>query len=127
MKALTLFAILLGVAAIIAAFFGLMFMIATVGDVAANRFTGLIMLGGAGGLLGVAIILAIIGQRTPTPVIVDAHVDVSGDVSLSELTCPHCGGTPSRDDVSFDPKSGATTITCPFCHKVSQLVEEPKW
>lgn len=126
MKALTLFAILLGVAAIIAAFFGLMFMIATVGD-EATRLTGMIMLGGAGGLLATAIVLAYLGQRAPTPVIVDAHVDLSGDVSLSELACPHCGGTPSRSDVSFDPKTGATTITCPFCHKVSQLVEEPKW
>lgn len=127
MKALTLFAILLGVAAVIAAFFGLMFMIATVGDVAANRLAGMIMLGGAGGLLVTAIILAYIGQRSPTPVVVDAHVDLSGDVSLSELTCPHCGGTPSREDVSFDAATGAITLTCPFCHKVSQLVEDPKW
>jgi hypothetical protein len=127
MKALTLFGILLAVAAVIAAFFGLMFMIATVGDVAANRLTGMVMLGGAGGLLVTAIFMIFIGQRAPTPVIVDAHVDVAGDVALSELTCPHCGGTPSRNDVSFDPKTGATTITCPFCHKVSQLVEDPKW
>ncbi len=127
MKALTLFAILLGIAAIIAAFFGLVFMIATVGDIATNRLTGMIMLGGAGGLLATAIVLAYLGQRAPTPVIIDAHVDLSGDVSLSELACPHCGGTPSRSDVAFDPQSGAITITCPFCHKVSQIVEEPKW
>jgi hypothetical protein len=83
--------------------------------------------GAAGGCLLVAIILGYLGQRQPERVVVEAHVDLPRDFDVSEINCPHCGGTPSREDVAFDRGTGAITITCPYCHKVSQLIEEVKW
>ena len=127
MRALTCIAILFGIIAIIAGFFGFMFLIATVGDIATNQMTGFMLLGGAGIMIVVAIILGYIGQRTPQRVVVEAHVDLPRDFDVSQVTCPHCGGTPSRDNLAYDPRIGAVILTCPYCSKVSQLVEDVKW
>ena len=104
-----------------------MFLIATVGDIATNQMTGFMLLGGAGIMIVVAIILGYIGQRTPQRVVVEAHVDLPRDFDVSQVTCPHCGGTPSRDNLAYDPRIGAVILTCPYCSKVSQLVEDVKW
>lgn len=127
MRAFTCIAILFGLVAIIAGFFGFMFMIATVGDIAANQLTAFMLFGATGIFLLVAIILGYIGQRQPERVIVEAHVDLPRDFNVSEISCPHCGGTPSRDDLAYDSRTGAVTLTCPYCKKVSQLIEDVKW
>lgn len=127
MRALTCIAILFGVIAIAAGFFGFMFMIATVGDIAANQMTAFMFFGATGIFLVVAIILGYLGQRTPQRVIVEAHVDLPRDFDVSEVTCPRCGGTPSREDLAYDRGTGAVILTCPYCNKVSQLIEDVKW
>lgn len=127
MRALTCIAILFGIFAIVAGFFGFMFMIATVGDIAANQTTALLLIGAAGIMVVVAIILGYIGMRQPKTVVVQAQVDLPRDFDVSEVSCPHCGGTPSRDNLAYDPRIGAVVLTCPYCSKVSQLVEDVKW
>lgn len=127
MRAFTCIAILFGIGAIIAGFFGFMFLIATVGDLAANQMTAFLLFGAAGVMIVVAIILGYIGLRTPQTVVVQAQVDLPRDFDVSQVTCPHCGGTPSRDNLAYDPRIGAVILTCPYCNKVSQLVEDVKW
>ena len=127
MRAFTCIAILFGIGAIIAGFFGFMFLIATVGDLAANQMTAFLLFGAAGVMIVVAIILGYIGLRTPQTVVVQAQVDLPRDFDVSQVTCPHCGGTPSRDNLAYDPRIGAVILTCPYCSKVSQLVEDVKW
>jgi predicted RNA-binding Zn-ribbon protein involved in translation (DUF1610 family) len=127
MRALTCIAILFGIIAIVAGFFGFMFLIATVGDIAANQMTALMLFGATGVLIVVAIILGYIGQRQPERVVVQAQVDLPRDFDVSQVTCPHCGGTPTRDNLAYDPRIGAVVLTCPYCGKVSQLVEDVKW
>jgi hypothetical protein len=127
MKALTCIAIIFALVAIAAGFFGLMFWIATVGDIAANQMTAMLLFGGAGGSLLIAIILAYLGQRQPERLVVEAHVDLPRDFDVSQITCPHCGGAPSRDDLAFERTTGAITLKCPYCHRVSELVEDIKW
>ncbi|MHA2426840.1 MAG: hypothetical protein ACXADB_02280 [Candidatus Hermodarchaeia archaeon] len=127
MRAFTCIAILFGIGAIVAGFFGFMFLIATVGDLAANQMTAFLLLGAAGVMIVVAIILGYIGLRTPQRVVVQAQVDLPRDFDVSQVNCPHCGGTPSRDNLAYDPRIGAVILTCPYCSKVSQLVEDVKW
>lgn len=127
MRAFTCIAILFGIGAIVAGFFGFMFLIATVGDLAANQMTAFLLLGAAGVMIVVAIILGYIGLRTPQQVVVHAQVDLPRDFDVSQVNCPHCGGTPSRDNLAYDPRIGAVILTCPYCSKVSQLVEDVKW
>ena len=125
MKALTCLAVILALVAIIAGFFGLMFFIATVGDLAANRLAAMIMFGGAGASLLVAIILAYVGQRQPTAVVVG--VQLPRNIDVSNLKCKNCGGALSRDDMTFDRATGAITVSCPYCKQTYQLTEEVKW
>jgi hypothetical protein len=127
MRALTCIAILFGIIAIVAGFFGFIYLIATVIDAATKTLMVTLFFGAAGACLVIAIILAYLGQRTPQRVVVEAHVDLPRDFDVSEVTCPHCGGSPSRDDIIYDPRTGAMTLTCPYCKRVSQLVEDVKW
>lgn len=127
MKALTCISIFFVLAAIAAAFLGFMFMIATVGDLAANQTTATLLFGATGGSILIAIILAYIAQRQPERIIVETRVDLPRDFDISQIKCPNCGGSPKRENLSFDRKTGAIIIQCPFCEKISQLVEEVKW
>ncbi|MFX1509373.1 MAG: hypothetical protein ACFFBR_03610 [Promethearchaeota archaeon] len=127
MRALTCIAILFGIIAIASGFLGLMFLIATVGDLVANQMTALVLFGAAGIMIVVAIILGYIGQRQPERIVVQAQVDLPRDFDVSQVSCPNCGGTPSREHLAYDPRIGAVVLTCPYCNKVSQLVEDVKW
>ncbi len=104
-----------------------MFMIATEGNIAANQMTAIMLFGATGVSIIIAIILGYFGQREPQRVVVEAHIDLPRDFDVSQVTCPKCGGTPSRDDIAYDRGTGAITLTCPFCNTVSQLVEDVKW
>ena len=53
------------------------------------------------------------------------NVDLSGDVSLEKFECENCGGSLSSKNVSMI--AGAPTVECPYCGKVYQLSEKPKW
>ncbi|MHA2427208.1 MAG: hypothetical protein ACXADB_04185 [Candidatus Hermodarchaeia archaeon] len=127
MRAYTCLAVLFVIIAIGAAFFGFMFMIATVGDLAQNQLTAYMLFGGTAVFIILAILLGYWGQRSPERVVVEAHVDLPRDFDVSQVTCPHCGGTPRKENLAYDRGIGAVVLTCPYCSKVSQLVEDVKW
>ncbi len=77
--------------------------------------------------LGAAVALAALVRLKPTH---QTHVhhtrlDLSGDVSLQDLTCKQCGG--SLGEKSISVKAGAVFVTCEFCSAEYQLEEAPKW
>ena len=111
MKALTCLAVILALIAVVAGFFGFMFIIATVGDIAVNHLTALMLFGACGVSLIVAIVLAYISQRQPTAVVVG--VELPRNIDVSNLKCKNCGGALSRDNMTFDRATGAITVNLP--------------
>ena len=77
--------------------------------------------------LGAAFMLVVLMRLKP---IHETHVhemkvDLSGDVSLENLTCKQCGGNLSEKSVSV--RAGAVFVQCEFCGAEYQLEEAPKW
>jgi hypothetical protein len=82
---------------------------------------GLILIGA-----GLVIIFFAARRKAQAPTTnVTLKVDLPGDVNLDSLKCKSCGGTLTADNISM--VNGAPMVTCPFCHTVYQLTEEPKW
>ena len=52
-------------------------------------------------------------------------LDLSGDVSLQEITCKKCGATLSEKSLRI--AAGAVFVHCKFCGAEYQLEEAPKW
>lgn len=82
---------------------------------------GLVLIG-----VGLAIIF-IAARKKPADNITNVtyNVDLPGNVQVDSLKCQSCGGTLSAKDISM--VNGAPMVTCPYCHTVYQLTEEPKW
>ena len=79
-------------------------------------------------LIAVALVIIYFAARKPAPTPttnVTLKVDLPGDVNLDSLKCKSCGGTLTADNITM--VNGAPMVTCPFCHTVYQLTEEPKW
>jgi hypothetical protein len=53
------------------------------------------------------------------------RIELSGNVSLEQLTCRNCGGKLSTDNIKM--VAGAPVVNCPYCGASYQLEEEPKW
>lgn len=53
------------------------------------------------------------------------NVDLPGNVKFDSIKCKSCGGTLNAENITM--VQGAPMVTCPFCHTVYQLTEEPKW
>jgi len=73
-------------------------------------------------LVGISLILAFFVYRSlvkPTPITV--QWSPSGPLKLEELKCPSCGGMLKVDDPN------KTRVTCPYCGRLVEIVEEPKW
>src|SRR5512141_3165222 len=82
------------------------------------------------GIILVAIAFGLIwfASRKPkaeTPINVTYKVDLPGEVSMDALKCKSCGGTITAENISM--VNGAPTVTCPYCHTVYELTEQPKW
>jgi len=56
---------------------------------------------------------------------VTLKVDLPGNVAMDAMKCKSCGGVLTSENVSM--VQGAPMVTCPYCHTVYQLTEEPKW
>jgi hypothetical protein len=82
---------------------------------------GLVLVGGGGGLLW----LAIRGQKTEVVQQVTMQVDLPGDTKIEEMKCRSCGGALTAKDIKM--VNGAPMVNCPYCNTVYQLTEEPKW
>jgi hypothetical protein len=84
-------------------------------------FIGLILI-----VVGLVIIFFAARRKAIAPTTnVTLNVDLPGDVKFDSLKCKSCGGTLVADNISM--VNGAPMVTCPFCHTVYQLTEEPKW
>ena len=49
----------------------------------------------------------------------------SGDFTEQKLVCPYCGAPAAQENVRVI--GGGLMIECPYCDKVSELEEAPKW
>ncbi|HNS63639.1 MAG TPA: hypothetical protein PKV95_10055 [Anaerolineaceae bacterium] len=82
-------------------------------------------------LVGVGFVLIFIGAkvlqpRTPEqPQQVTLQVDLPGTVSMDTIKCQSCGGTLQAENIQV--VNGAPMVTCPYCHTVYQITEQPKW
>ena len=56
---------------------------------------------------------------------VTLNVDLPGKTAMDAMKCNSCGGVLSAKDISM--VQGAPMVTCPYCHTIYQLTEEPKW
>jgi hypothetical protein len=84
-------------------------------------WVGLILIGA-----GLVIIFFAARRKAQAPTTnVTLKVDLPGDVNMDSLKCKSCGGTLTAENITM--VNGAPMVTCPFCHTVYQLTEEPKW
>ena len=103
------------------AILGLLFVVAAgQGNVVVRVIIGVVCLGAAAALIALS-------RLTPTQTTHVHHtkLDLSGDVSLQEITCKQCGAALSEKSVSV--KAGAVFVKCEFCSAEYQLEEAPKW
>jgi len=117
-------ALILFVVAAIFAFFGVVFILAApVQQTQARLTVGSI-------LLVMSIILVgggIITLRSKVTYTVKATIELPEHVDLSTLHCRECGAPLDRQNVTYQPESGALYIKCPYCKSEYQMVEGPKW
>jgi len=120
--------ILAYIAAAILILFGVLFILGAFSPQSDNEWgwllTGFI-------LVGVGFVLIFIGAkvlqpRTPEqPQQVTLQVDLPGNVSMDTIKCQSCGGTLQAENIQV--VNGAPMVTCPYCHTVYQITEQPKW
>lgn len=106
--------VVLTVSGIVTVFLGLVFIIG-----------GRPLSGGA--ILGTGIIMLVLGLRSSRTgnVILRRELELTGDVSLEDMKCTHCGGSLSADNISL--RAGTVFVSCPYCHSEYQIEEAPKW
>ncbi|MBA3073584.1 MAG: hypothetical protein FP831_08305 [Anaerolineae bacterium] len=79
-------------------------------------------------LIGVGLVIIFFAARrkqvTPTTN-VTLNVDLPGNVAMDAIKCKSCGGVLSAENITM--VQGAPMVTCPYCHTVYQMTEEPKW
>lgn len=105
--------------AVLLGLLGIVFVVGAQGQVV-RVVVGVVLLASAGALVWLA------RQQTKhvTTTVVQ-KIDLSGDVSVQEMSCRSCGGTLSEK--SLEIKAGAIFVQCEYCGVAYQLEEEPKW
>ncbi len=107
--------------AAVLAFFGFMFIAGSQGIVL-RIVVGVI-------LLAAAIAMVYMNRARPqvvrTETTVVQKIDLSGDVSLEQMTCNSCGAALSKN--SIEVKAGAIFVNCEYCGASYQIEEAPKW
>jgi len=105
--------------AVLLGLLGLVFVVGAQGQ-ALRILVGVVLMAAAAALVWLA------RQQTKhvTTTVVQ-KIDLSGDVSVEEMTCRTCGGTLSQESVAV--RAGAVFVKCPYCGASYQLEEEPKW
>ena len=112
------------IVAAILIFFGVLFIW---GAFSPNGSTGWILIGIISAGIGLVLIF-FAGRKAPgaaQPDNVTLKIDLPGDVNLDSPKCKACGGTLSAGNIQM--VNGAPMVTCPYCHTVYQLTEQPKW
>ena len=98
---------------------GLVFVVGAQGQIM-RIVVGVVLMAAAGALVWMAMQRP--KQMTHTVV---QKIDLSGDVSLQDMTCRSCGGTLGQESISV--RAGAVFVDCQYCGAAYQLEEEPKW
>jgi hypothetical protein len=79
-------------------------------------------------LIGVGLVIIFFAARRkpvdPTTN-VTLKVDLPGNVAMDAIKCKSCGGVIAAENITM--VQGAPMVTCPYCHTVYQMTEEPKW
>ncbi len=84
----------------------------------ARIVVGVVLLAAAGALVWLA-------RMQPGQTTIVQKIDLSGDVSLQDLTCRQCGAALSQKSVRVE--AGAVFVHCEFCGAAYQIEEGPKW
>jgi hypothetical protein len=118
MKALYVVMSVIGVILILT---GIVFIIAaSEGNSTARIITGIAMV-----VIGIFLIRSGIRKQPGKTVVVERELELTGDVSLEDLSCRSCTASLSSENVSV--RAGAVFVACPYCGTEYQLEEEPKW
>ena len=101
------------------ALLGLLFVVAAgQGNSIARIIIGVICLAAAAAMVAAV-------RMKPVAHIHHTKLDLSGDVSLQEITCNKCGATLSEKSLRI--AAGAVFVKCEFCGAEYQMEEAPKW
>jgi len=76
---------------------------------------------------GAAVALSVLAKMKPSETTHVHHtkLDLSGDVSLEQLSCKQCGASLSEKSVNI--AAGAVFVNCEHCGTQYQIEEAPKW
>ncbi|MBI4928037.1 MAG: hypothetical protein HY835_09750 [Anaerolineae bacterium] len=76
---------------------------------------------------GIGLVIVYFASRKPKieTTNVTLKVDLPANVNMDTLKCKSCGGTLTAENIKV--VNGAPMVTCPYCHTVYQISEEPKW
>ncbi len=105
--------------AAVVAFFGLMFVVGSQGQVI-RVIVGIILFGAAGVLVYLTRVRPKQEQVTHVQ-----KIDLTGDVRLEQMKCQSCQGALGKDNLVV--KAGAIFVDCPYCGASYQIEEAPKW
>ncbi len=106
-------------------FFGAFMMIGAT-SAKANSPIGFLLIGILFIAVGLVIVFFAARRKPVAPTTnVTLNVDLPGNVAMDEIKCKSCGGVLSSKDIAL--VQGAPMVTCPYCHTVYQMTEEPKW
>lgn len=77
--------------------------------------------------LGAAIVMVFLAKMKPseTTHIQQMELNLSGDVSLEQLSCKQCGASLSEKSVNV--AAGTVFVNCEHCGTQYQIEEAPKW
>ena len=100
-------------------FLGLVFVVGYQGSLL-RIVVGVVIWLAAGAVLWLAYL-----QPRPSTTTVVQKIDLTGDVSLQDLTCKSCGGTLSSKSLTV--QAGAIFVHCEYCGASYQMEEQPKW
>ncbi|MCU0520732.1 MAG: hypothetical protein MUF84_08580 [Anaerolineae bacterium] len=105
--------------AAVVAFFGLMFVVGSQGQVI-RVIVGIILFGAAGVLIYLTRVRPKHSQVTHVQ-----KIDLTGDVHLEQMKCMSCQGALSKENLVV--RAGAIFVDCPYCGASYQIEEAPKW
>lgn len=101
------------------ALLGLLFVVAAgQGNALMRIIIGVICIVASGALVALL-------RLKPTHHVHHTQLDLTGDVSLQEITCNKCGATLSQKSLTVT--AGAVFVRCEFCSAEYQMEEAPKW
>jgi hypothetical protein len=111
------------IVAAILIFFGVLFIWGAFG---AQGQPGWIVIGIISAGIGLGIIYLVTRKaKIDAGTNVTLKIDLPGNVAMDSLKCKSCGGVLNAENITV--VNGAPMVTCPYCHTVYQITEEPKW